>query len=114
MERFLTAHPTEVIRRTLIRKYDAIADTLAERDVQPSSLQPELDERLARPGGGGPAPTITSVRPTTRPSGASPSSSTRSGRRCRGSCAGSTRDLATVGDPGRLPLDAAPVRLQPS
>jgi phosphoenolpyruvate carboxylase len=48
IELVLTAHPTEVIRRTLIRKYDAIADTLAERDVQPSSLQPELDERLAR------------------------------------------------------------------
>lgn len=32
IELVLTAHPTEVLRRTLIQKYDAIADTLVERD----------------------------------------------------------------------------------
>ncbi|HSG90911.1 MAG TPA: phosphoenolpyruvate carboxylase [Pseudomonadales bacterium] len=48
VELVLTAHPTEVIRRTLISKYDAIAVILAERDVQPEAMQPELDERLAR------------------------------------------------------------------
>ena len=32
VELVLTAHPTEVTRRTLIRKYDQMADLLAERD----------------------------------------------------------------------------------
>jgi len=32
IELVLTAHPTEVLRRTLIQKYDAIAAVLAERD----------------------------------------------------------------------------------
>lgn len=31
IELVLTAHPTEVTRRTLIRKYDQIVDTLADR-----------------------------------------------------------------------------------
>jgi phosphoenolpyruvate carboxylase len=34
IEFVLTAHPTEVTRRTLIMKYDAIAEALAERDRQ--------------------------------------------------------------------------------
>lgn len=34
IEFVLTAHPTEVTRRTLIMKYDAIADCLAKRDRQ--------------------------------------------------------------------------------
>lgn len=34
IELVLTAHPTEVARRTLIQKYDAIAGLLAERDHQ--------------------------------------------------------------------------------
>ncbi|HAS29463.1 MAG TPA: hypothetical protein DCS56_05450, partial [Alcanivorax sp.] len=32
VELVLTAHPTEVTRRTLIRKYDQMADLLAELD----------------------------------------------------------------------------------
>lgn len=50
IELVLTAHPTEVTRRTLIRKYDQIVDTLADR--QNSSLlafeQDKLRGRLHR------------------------------------------------------------------
>ncbi|UAW97703.1 phosphoenolpyruvate carboxylase [Halopseudomonas nanhaiensis] len=38
IELVLTAHPTEVTRRTLIQKYDAIADTLARRDHDDLSI----------------------------------------------------------------------------
>ena len=38
MELVLTAHPTEVTRRTLIRKYDQMADLLAELD------RPDINE----------------------------------------------------------------------
>jgi phosphoenolpyruvate carboxylase len=41
VELVLTAHPTEVLRRTLIRKYDAIAAELDQRG-------PHFTERLAR------------------------------------------------------------------
>nr|WP_314617414.1 phosphoenolpyruvate carboxylase [uncultured Pseudomonas sp.] len=46
----LTAHPTEVARRTLIQKYDAIAGQLAaqdHRDLTPSERQ-QVRERLRR------------------------------------------------------------------
>jgi len=46
----LTAHPTEVARRTLIQKYDAIAGQLAaqdHRDLTPSERQ-DVRERLRR------------------------------------------------------------------
>jgi len=46
----LTAHPTEVARRTLIQKYDAIAAQLAaqdHRDLQPAERQ-QVRERLRR------------------------------------------------------------------
>jgi phosphoenolpyruvate carboxylase len=50
IELVLTAHPTEVTRRTLIRKYDQVVDTLADR--QNSSLltfeQDKLRGRLHR------------------------------------------------------------------
>lgn len=35
IELVLTAHPTEVMRRTLIQKYDAVASTLAKLDREP-------------------------------------------------------------------------------
>ena len=38
IELVLTAHPTEVTRRTLIQKYDAIAATLARRDYEDLSI----------------------------------------------------------------------------
>ncbi|MEZ5064910.1 MAG: phosphoenolpyruvate carboxylase [bacterium] len=50
IELVLTAHPTEVIRRTLLRKYRSIADTLALRD-RPDLTDPEraeLEETLSR------------------------------------------------------------------
>ncbi|MBD1553697.1 phosphoenolpyruvate carboxylase [Pseudomonas typographi] len=50
IELVLTAHPTEVARRTLIQKYDAIAAQLAlldHRDLQPEERQP-LHGRLQR------------------------------------------------------------------
>lgn len=50
IELVLTAHPTEVARRTLIQKYDAIAALLAQldhRDVQPHEQQ-VLQGRLQR------------------------------------------------------------------
>jgi len=37
IELVLTAHPTEVLRRTLIQKYDAIADALVARDHEGAS-----------------------------------------------------------------------------
>ncbi|HEY8568326.1 phosphoenolpyruvate carboxylase [Microbulbifer sp.] len=46
VELVLTAHPTEVTRRTLIRKYDQIADLLTEMD-RPDTT-PEEEEHLRR------------------------------------------------------------------
>ena len=48
IELVLTAHPTEVLRRTLIQKYDAIAALLEERQRLPDAARPALDERLER------------------------------------------------------------------
>lgn len=50
IELVLTAHPTEVTRRTLIQKYDAIADALARRDHDDlsSAEQASVREDLAR------------------------------------------------------------------
>jgi phosphoenolpyruvate carboxylase len=47
IELVLTAHPTEVTRRTLIRKYDQIVDTLADRQ-NASLLVFEQDKLLGR------------------------------------------------------------------
>ena len=48
VELVLTAHPTEVLRRTLIQKYDAIAALLEERARLDSDECEELDARLER------------------------------------------------------------------
>ena len=48
VELVLTAHPTEVLRRTLIRKYDAIAALLDDRGRLPKIERPRLDEHLER------------------------------------------------------------------
>ncbi|HMB70323.1 MAG TPA: phosphoenolpyruvate carboxylase, partial [bacterium] len=50
IELVLTAHPTEVIRRTMMRKFQRVADLLAARD-RPDLTAPEredLEEALAR------------------------------------------------------------------
>lgn len=47
IELVLTAHPTEVTRRTLIRKYDQIVDTLADRQ-NPSLIAFEQDKLRGR------------------------------------------------------------------
>lgn len=46
IELVLTAHPTEVLRRTMIQKYDAIADLLASRDREGANRHTE--QALAR------------------------------------------------------------------
>jgi phosphoenolpyruvate carboxylase len=46
VELVLTAHPTEVSRRTLIHKYNRIANRLAERD-RPDLTEPERGELVA-------------------------------------------------------------------
>ncbi|MBP0048387.1 phosphoenolpyruvate carboxylase [Marinobacterium sp. AK62] len=43
----LTAHPTEVNRRTLIQKYDAIAETLKQRD-RGEPVQDQLDQLISQ------------------------------------------------------------------
>ncbi len=48
VELVLTAHPTEVLRRTLIRKYDAIAALLNERPRSPGIERPSIDGELER------------------------------------------------------------------
>tara|TARA_R110000868_G_scaffold59547_19_gene182790 strand:+ start:1508 stop:4147 length:2640 start_codon:yes stop_codon:yes gene_type:complete len=50
IELVLTAHPTEITRRTLIQKYDAITRLLQQRDDlhDEHPLLGELDQRLAR------------------------------------------------------------------
>jgi len=48
VELVLTAHPTEVLRRTLIRKYDAIAGLLSERARCPEPEFPSIDAELER------------------------------------------------------------------
>jgi len=46
IELVLTAHPTEVLRRTLIQKYDAIAETLTARDRREHG--DDVERRLTR------------------------------------------------------------------
>ncbi len=48
IELVLTAHPTEILRRTLIQKYDAIAAVLEARSRVPRSERPVLEEELER------------------------------------------------------------------
>ena len=48
VELVLTAHPTEVLRRTLIQKYDAIGAELAARARLGDTERRESDERLER------------------------------------------------------------------
>ncbi len=48
VELVLTAHPTEILRRTLIQKYDAIAALLEERGRSPRQERPRLDAELER------------------------------------------------------------------
>lgn len=50
IELVLTAHPTEVTRRTLIQKYDAIAEQLAAQDHRDLTLaeKTEIEQRLQR------------------------------------------------------------------
>ena len=48
VELVLTAHPTEVLRRTLIQKYDAVAALLEERERLPAGERPRLDAPLER------------------------------------------------------------------
>ncbi len=48
IELVLTAHPTEILRRTLIRKYDAIAAVLEARSRAPRSERPGLETELER------------------------------------------------------------------
>jgi phosphoenolpyruvate carboxylase len=50
IELVLTAHPTEITRRTLIQKYDTITSLLQQRDDlhDQHPLLQELDQRLAR------------------------------------------------------------------
>ena len=48
VELVLTAHPTEVLRRTLIQKYNAIAALLEEREGASDAELAELDGRLQR------------------------------------------------------------------
>ena len=48
VELVLTAHPTEVLRRTLIRKYDAVAALLEERERLPVGERQRLNAPLER------------------------------------------------------------------
>ena len=48
VELVLTAHPTEVLRRTLIQKYDAIATLLEAREHLPRDERAHLEEQLER------------------------------------------------------------------
>ena len=48
VELVLTAHPTEVLRRTLIQKYDAIAALLEERPRRAGHERASLDAQLER------------------------------------------------------------------
>ena len=48
VELVLTAHPTEVLRRTLVQKYDTIAALLEEREHLPAGERTQLDAPLAR------------------------------------------------------------------
>ncbi|HEX7035496.1 MAG TPA: phosphoenolpyruvate carboxylase [Pseudomonadales bacterium] len=48
IELVLTAHPTEILRRTLIQKYDAIARTLARRDRAEGETRAAAERALER------------------------------------------------------------------
>ncbi len=111
IELVLTAHPTEVVRRTLLQTHRRIADALAEQ------RPPRLDARgsrrsrstrsgaRSRPSGRPTRCAPTRCRRSTRCAAPSRSSSRRCGRRCPAS---SGRSAARSGEP--LPLDAAPLR----
>ena len=111
IELVLTAHPTEMVRRTLLQTHRRIADLLAVRDrpdLTPEESDAAIDdlrreiatvwqtERSAR---------SRRSRRSTKSAAASPCSSRRCGRRCRATCG---RSIARSARP--LPLDAAPLR----
>src|SRR5690606_1740743 len=50
IELVLTAHPTQVVRRTLLQKYNVVAELLAQRDGAPDPWvgSDSLDEALER------------------------------------------------------------------
>ena len=48
VELVLTAHPTEVLRRTMIQKYDAIAYALARHDTATTATRDAIDDELMR------------------------------------------------------------------
>ena len=48
VELVLTAHPTEVLRRTMIQKYDAIAYALGCRDAARGAARDAIDDELTR------------------------------------------------------------------
>ena len=80
----LTAHPTEITRRTLIRKYNRIADALedvVEDKALPAHSRTEL-ERLGLPRSGLPMRSVPSVpRPRMKRNGVTRSLNTPCGRR---------------------------------
>ena len=107
----LTAHPTEVVRRTLLQTHRRIADALAERD-RPDLTPEEADEAvdaLRRE--------IATIWQTDEVRAHARVAARRGARRARGlradavggaAALSSGRSIARSGEP--LPLDAAPLR----
>jgi phosphoenolpyruvate carboxylase len=114
VELVLTAHPTEVVRRTLLEKYDRIADALLERDRTDLTRdeQAELERTLRRE--------ILAIWSTeeSRAEKPTPVDEARAGllmlqRVLWNSLAEHLRELdhaVEVHTGRRLPLDAAPIR----
>ena len=115
IELVLTAHPTEIMRRTLQRKYTAIAQALAgldRPDVTPLEREALGRRRCAArsPPRGRPRRCAASARRrSTRCAPPSASSSTPSGTPFPSTCGRWTgRCAAVIGR--ELPLEAAPIR----
>src|SRR5690554_2896581 len=87
IELVLTAHPTEIMRRTLIQKYDQIARLLQQRDDLREN-HPEIEQIEQRLGSlideiGTPMRFVMyDLRQSTKPSGVSPLLKTPCGMPC--------------------------------
>ena len=115
IELVVTAHPTEIMRRSLQHKYRRIADALADLDHTDVTLPRARDAASRRCAARSPRPGrpkksgASGRRRSTKCGRRSPCSRRRCGTRCRSTAARSIGRCGSATGRG-LPLDAAPIR----